>query len=271
MSTSGNGEAGPGTLAPEGPPVDDVPPSGQVPASILMNGGQARVPLWPIYADQIGKVDRLVVYWRRDGTTTTVYDQNKPGPIMETEFVIPLPVHLWAGDGVAYLYYRARPIQPIGNWFTSLDTELFIDHSVIPLPRLEDVDFLYTTNGYLNCGTTPPIWDGVFIRIPYQGFLEGDECVLTWRAYRTLNPTPESYIDGTEGVFTHELTKAEAENPDGFVLPPIPWVNHLEPLIYGCGMAQYKIRSAGVFIGESELKRVKVDRYLPGETGPCGP
>ena len=273
MSTSGDESSGPDTLAAPGPPVDDVPPSGQVPASILLNGGQTRIPRWPIYADSPGKVDRLLVYWRRGTTTDTVYDQNKQGPIMETEFVIPLPASLWAGDGVAYLSYKVIPIAPPGNGFTTNDTVLYIDHSVVPLPELLGVSFLYTTPmNYLNCGTLPPIWDGVFIRIPYQGFREGDECVLTWRAYTSLTPAPQNYIDGTEGVFTHQLSRAEAEDPQGFIMPPIPFATYIEPLLFGCGSAQYKIRRRpGGFIGESELRWVKVDRYLPGTAEPCGP
>ncbi|NUT86370.1 hypothetical protein HNO91_08055 [Pseudomonas corrugata] len=272
MPTTGNGGNVPNTLATPGPPVDDVPASGQVPASVLINGSQTRIPRWPIYANAPGEVDRLTVSWRRDGVTTTVYDQDLQGPITETEFVIPLPVPLWAGDGVASLSYEVEPIVPAGNGFTSLDTDLYIDHSVIPLPELLEAVFpnanLY---GYLNCSTVPPIWDGVSIKIPYQGFQDGDECVLTWRAYTTLNAAPGSYIDGTEGIFTHRLTRAEAEDADGFVLPAIPFATYVEPLLYGSGSAQYKIRRAGNFIGESKMNRVKVDRYRPGETEPCGP
>ncbi|QIB03552.1 MULTISPECIES: hypothetical protein [Pseudomonas] len=272
MSTSGDGNNGTNIPRPADPPlVDDVPPSGQVPASILLNGGQTRIPRWPIYADQIGETDQLRVYWRRDGVTTTVYDEPHDGPITQTEFLIPLPVPLWAGDGVAYLYYEVEPITPPGNAFESRERELFIDHSVIPLPVLKLPRFPNANAaGYLLCDTVPPIWEGVHIKIPYQGFEKDDSCVLTWRAYTSLNAS-EGYIDGTEGVFTYQLTQADAENPEGFEMPPIPYEPHVKPLFYGSGGVTYKISRGGVFIGESRLGTVKVDRFVSGATEPCGP
>lgn len=272
MSISGDGNNGTDTVrASDPPPVDDVPPSGQVPASILLNGGQTRIPRWPNYADAPGEIDQLRVFWRRDGITTTVYDQPQPGPITETEFVVPLPVSLWAGDGVAYLYYEVEQIVPPGNISPSLERELFIDHSVIPLPKLKRPTFPHATDwGYLNCHTVPAIWEGIHINIPFQSFEEDDICVLTWRAYTSLNAS-EGYIDGTEGVFTHTLTKAEADNPDGFEVPPIPYEIYVKPLTYGSGGVTYKISRGGVFIGESILGVVKVDRIVSGEEEPCGP
>jgi hypothetical protein len=57
MSMSDSGANGTEALAAPAPQVDDVPPSGQVPAHILQNGGQARIPLWPIHADELGESD----------------------------------------------------------------------------------------------------------------------------------------------------------------------------------------------------------------------
>jgi hypothetical protein len=272
MSMSDSGANGTEALAAPAPQVDDVPPSGQVPAHILQNGGQARIPLWPIHADELGESDRLVVYWRRDGVVSVVSDQTFQGPIQEQEFVIALPRDLWSGDGVAYLYYLVRPVAPPGNRLYSLETELFIDHSVIPLPELLPAAFPDADSwGYLNCTTSRPIWNGVFINIPYQGFQVNDECFFTWRAYTSLNAASGTYIEGTEGVFTHRLSNQEAENVNGFELPPIPFAQYLEPLLHGSGTARYRIRRAGSFIGESRIGLVRVDRYIPGEPLPCGP
>jgi hypothetical protein len=270
MSTSDNGTNGDALAAPA-PPVDDVPPDGQVPAHILQNGGQARIPRWPDHADEPGESDRLTVYWRRNGVVSTIFNEVLQAPIDESEFLIPLPPSLWAGNGVAYLYYRVISIVPRGNALDSLERELLIDHDVIPLPRLLEAKFPDAKRYYLNCSASRPIWNGVFVEIPYQGFLENDECILTWRAYTSLNAAPATYIEGTEGVFTYRLSRLDAESVNGFEPTPIPFAKYLAPLLYGAGTAQYKIRRAGVFIGESTLGVVKVDRYIPGEPMPCGP
>lgn len=271
MSISENGTSGDALAAPA-PPVDDVPPDGRVPAHILLNGGQARISRWPDHANESGESDRLTVYWRRNGVVSTVFDEVLPGPIEESELLIPLPPPLWAGDGVAYLYYRVISIVPRGNALESFERELFIDHSVIPLPKLLEAKFPDANLwGYLNCATPRPIWNGVFVNIPYQGFQEGDECILTWRAYTSLNAVPSTYIEGSEGVFTYRLSRLDAENVNGFEPPPIPFAQYLAPLLYGSGTAQYRIRRDGIFIGESTKSSVKVDRHIPGVAEPCGP
>ena len=273
MSKSGRSQKKTDILRADPPTVDDVPdsdPDGHVPAKVLLNGGQARVPLWPIYADQIGEQDELTVFWLRNGITTTIYQDIKHGPITEKEFLIPIGTQLLQGDGIAILYYMVRPIP--GNRLLSSEKKLTIDHSVIPLPVLLEPKFPDANLwGYLNCGTQRAIWDGVFIKIPYQGLMKGDECVFVWQGYDSLNGADKTEIPGTEGEFTYTLSEADANNKEGFEVPPIVFIPYVKPVVFGSGTAKYKIRRAGVFIGESTKSLVKIDRTIPGDDIYCGP
>ncbi|MFJ2484610.1 hypothetical protein [Pseudomonas sp. NPDC087639] len=262
-----------GVLLADAPKVDDVPesdPDGKVPAKILMNGGVARVPRWPIYAP-VGESDLLEVFWRRDGVTTTIYSDVKPGPITETEFIIPLDKSIFQGDGVAYLYYRQKRF-PVGNPLTSEERKLTIDHSVIPLPvlkepRFPDVNF----DGYLNCTTLRPIWEGVYVKVPFQNLNKDDICELSWRGYSNLNNSEDFFVEGSAGGLSYTLSQADADNKDGFELPPIPFSPYLEDLINKCCVsATYKIRSAGDYIGKSLVEIAKIDRAISGDEY-CGP
>ncbi|MFJ7796198.1 hypothetical protein [Pseudomonas sp. NPDC096950] len=272
MSLSGSNEDSEGILLADPPTVDGVPesdPDGKLPAEVLLNGGQARIKRWPIYADEPGETDELTVYWRRNGITTTIFQERKSGPITDTEFLIPIDVSLLQDDGVAYLWYRVRAIP--GNPLLSVEKKLTIDHSVIPLPRLLQARFPDATVwGYLNCETKRPIWFGVYLNIPFQSLQAGDECVYFSRGYTSLNGGEEYFIEGTQGEFTYTLTDADARNADGFEPTPIPFIPYVRPMIDNDSMGvSYKIRRRGVFIGEAPQKIVKIDRMQSGV--PCGP
>ncbi|WP_456022552.1 hypothetical protein [Pseudomonas protegens] len=265
-----------GILLADPPTVDGVPdsdPDGRLPAQVLLNGGVARVPRWPIYADAPGKTDLLEVFWRPDGDVAIrIYNDPKVGPITETEFMIPLDKGLFQNDGIAFLYYRVSP-QPFGNPLTSQEKKLTIDHSVIPLPILlkpsfPDVDFY----GYLNCDTENPIWEGVYVKVPFQNFRENDVCELSWRGFSKLTNSEEFYVEGSAGELTHIISLDESGNREGFKLPPIPFSPYLEELIDKCSVtAQYKIKSNGSYIGQSLLNLAKIDRIEAGSSVPCGP
>ncbi|EJM12887.1 hypothetical protein PMI22_05169 [Pseudomonas sp. GM21] len=273
MSTSESRPKKKGILLADAPSVDDVPdsdPDGRLPANVLLNGGQARVPRWPIYADQPGEMDELTVFWRRDGRTIEIYKEIKNGPITEKEFLISIGTHLLLGDGVAFLYYMVKPIP--GNRLFSVERKLTIDHSVIPLPVLLEPTFPDANGGgYLNCGTERAIWDGLYIKIPYQNLEKDDVCVLFWQGYTSLNGADKTEITGTEGEFSYTLSDEDAKNINGFELPPIVFVPFVEPVVYGSGTARYKIRRAGEFVGESKKGLVRIDRIEAGEENYCGP
>lgn len=265
-----------GILLADPPTVDGVPdsdPDGLLPAEVLLNGGVARVPLWPIYADVPGETDLLEVFWRPDGDAAVrIYDDPKIGPITETEFMIPLDKGLFQNDGIAFLYYRVSP-QPFGNPLTSAEKRLTIDHSVIPLPILLKPIFPHVNLwGYLNCASVKPIWEGVYVKVPFQNLSRGDICELSWRGFSVINGREEFYVEGSAGGISHTMTLAEAENNDGFELPPIPFSPYLEQLIDRCSVtARYKVKRGGRYIGESRDELAKIDRIIPGEDIPCGP
>ncbi|WP_285415685.1 hypothetical protein [Pseudomonas sp. efr-133-TYG-5] len=276
MSISEGNSSSP--LLADPPKVDDVldsDPDGNVPAKVLLNGGIARVPRWPNYADQPGRADELTVYWVRGGVTDTIYKQVKDGPITEVEFAIPLDVSLFANDGIAHIYYSVRAVRPFpGNRLDSAEKKLTIDRSVIPLPILLEPEFPDATySGYLNCDTQRPIWDGIFVLIPFQGFKKGDICESVWRGFSVLNGAEQFYVPGTRGEFSYTLSEDDEKNLDGFELPPIPFVPYSEPLVNRCsGTLVYKIKRAGVYIGQSEVGLVKIDRIIVGSGGKsCGP
>ncbi|MFJ2709955.1 hypothetical protein ACIOZM_03605 [Pseudomonas sp. NPDC087346] len=262
-------------LAPP-PTVDDVPdsdPDGNVPAKVLINGGTARVPRWPNYADQLGKADELTVYWVQGGITKTIYQQVKDGPITEVEFEIPLDASLFSNDGIAHLYYSVRAVKPFpSNKLNSFEKKMTIDHSIIPLPVLLAPEFPDANIwGYLNCAAERPIWDGIFVFIRFQGFKKDDVCESVWRGFSSLNGVEESYVAGTRGEFSYTLTEEDEENINGFELLPIPFIPHSEPLVNSCsGTVVYKINRAGVYIGQSDIGLVRVDRTISGGE-PCGP
>jgi len=278
MSISKGNSSSPLLAAP--PTVDDVPdsdPEGNVPAKVLIYGGTARVSRWPNYADQPGKSDELTVYWVQDGTTTPIYKKVKDGPITDIEFAIPLDASRFSNDAIVHLYFSVRPVKPFpGNKLTSREKKLTIDRSIIPLPVLLAPKFPDATKwGYLNCDTSRPIWDGIFVFIPFQGFKKGDICESVWKGFSVLSADENYYVDGTRGEFSYTLTEEDEKNIEGFELPPIPFVPHSKPLIDKClGTVVYKIKRGVDYIGESEVGYVKIDRIIPdifGALAICGP
>jgi hypothetical protein len=126
--------------------------------------------------------------------------------------------------------------------------------------------------GYLNCATKNPIWEGVYVKVPFQNFRENDVCELSWRGFSELTNSEEFYVEGSAGELSHTVSLAEAGDREGFKLPPIPFSPYLEQLIDKCSVtAQYKVKRDGRYIGQSRDELAKIDRIIPGEDIPCGP
>ncbi|MFP0198762.1 hypothetical protein ACKJSM_26825 [Pseudomonas sp. PHC1] len=272
-----NGERSSGVLLADPPTVDGIPesdPDGNVPADVLINGGTARVKRWPNYADQPNKTDELLVYWDLDGDKKTIYQKNLDGPITELELPIALDADLFAKNGTAKLYYSVRAVKPLpGNRVDSQEKKLTIDRSIIPLPKLlrpifPDADIW----GQLHCSSNRPIWIGVFVVVPFQGFKKDDICEWVWKGFSVPTNDDRYFVESTFGQFSYTLSEVDANNRSGFELPLIPFDPHVKPLIDNCaGSVVYKIKRAGAYVGQSWVGVVKIHRRPAGQLDPCDP
>lgn len=186
----------------------------------------------------------------------------------EIRLILPGDVVRAAGDGALYLTYKVQ--DRAGNQTpSSLDT--FVDVQLVPIPELPELpepEFPDATiYGYINCGHAP--WNGIRVRLPLTSGIAapGDEILLSWQGYETLNGvTP---IIGTEGEFLGTVTSKDlsAGFKDMLVAPYDP---HIEPIEEGSAIALYRLKKSNGQSALSYAGLVKITRKLPsGEL--CGP
>ncbi|MGV2835651.1 hypothetical protein [Pseudomonas shirazensis] len=127
----------------------------------------------------------------------------------------------------------------------------------LPGPDIPQAD----ASGYLNCGTMPPIWEGVTIRVEgNSNFAEGDIVDVAWLGYEDqggLKPIPSTAF--TERKY---LSKEQAEN--GFEVTVLPYDVHIEPMEKAASaVISYELTKLAGGYGKSQRVLFYIDRTLP--------
>ncbi|MFJ4196708.1 hypothetical protein [Pseudomonas sp. NPDC089534] len=249
--------------------VADDDPDGYIPEELLAQGIEVLVPIWPNPADP-GQTDKLIVEMKRNGVVVFSQRTEHPGPIAETQFTIAIGPAYLVDDGIVEVMYTT--LNHFNNPAYSLPRKLTIDHTLIPKDLTEPNFPAANRNGYLNCSSEPPIWEGVEVKVPtLPDFVRvGDVCSVEWTGYLTLNgsgaPIAQTYkkIDKT-------IMNAQ-EIAQGFSVLVEPYRPHIEPMQkLASALANYTLYRGGRRIGVSLKGLVKIDRVIPGEEQLCGP
>ncbi|UVL01216.1 hypothetical protein [Pseudomonas sp. B21-048] len=243
--------------------VDDNDPAGHVPRDLLINGTRIVIPYW---IDPVPN-DELWVVLRQNGVEHRLYTEFYPTPLTVPFLYFDLTAQHLATDGIAFLYYKIWKGSG-GTDDPSPERQLTIDHT--PLLTLEEPWFRHATlRGYLNNDTNPPLTSGATVVIPsfINIALPGDIAKVHWRGYSSLNGSgPE--VPGTYGVWDKQLSAADIANGFDHV---VPFLVHISPLFdYDSAVVVCQLFRGGWLIAESEKGLVKIDRVIPGESGPSG-
>ncbi|WP_223484219.1 hypothetical protein [Pseudomonas sp. A-RE-19] len=250
----------------------DVDPEGHIPLELLRTGIDVVVPLWPEPAKDPGERDILTVRFEQPGQEPVKIENTYLPEDMKSEFIIHIVPEYLQNNGVGELWYDL--LDSADNPSFSFPRKLTIDHTPIP-SDLKEAEFPHANKeGYLNCDTDPPLWDGVTIKIPaLSGFNVGDRCEVLWKGYSSLNGSgPE--ISGTrKNVIRPNLTDQDVR--EGYSLVIEPYDPHIKPMVDNASATVgYKVYRGMKLVGESKVAVVKIDRIIPGEDGKdlaCGP
>ncbi|WP_085657002.1 hypothetical protein [Pseudomonas sp. B11(2017)] len=243
--------------------VSELDPDGHIPRDVLIAGTIGRIPRWPNFPADPDDFTILRVYWRQDGATDEIFTATYTQADDRPEFTFPITPEQMSVDGTAVIYYELEGFN--GNLDPSPERKLTIDHELAPTlraPEFPDVNFY----GYINCSSAPPVWERIRVKILSEPvFLNGDECVLQWQGFDSLNGSPPVLTPVHE--FRRTLSPADVSN--GFVID-IPFDPYVRPMVDNdSALAQYTLFRAGVSFRKSRKGLVKIDRTLPGSP-PCG-
>ncbi|WP_339525616.1 hypothetical protein [Pseudomonas sp. EL_65y_Pfl2_R96] len=243
--------------------VDDTDQEGHISREILRNGTRIVIPYWSEPEDD----DELWVMLRQNGVVNRLYTVFYPKPLSASFLYFDLTSQHLATDGIAWVYYKVWKGSG-GNDDPSPERQLTIDHT--PLLTLEEPMFPHATPwGYLNNNTKPPLTSGATVAMPASTnvALPGDLAKVYWQGYPSLNgsgvPVPETY-----GVWDRLLSEQDIKNGYALVVPFEPHIRTLfdnDSAVVTCQLFRAKR-----LIAESKKGLVKVDRVIPGESGPSG-
>ncbi|TMU70950.1 hypothetical protein FGA82_27515 [Pseudomonas fluorescens] len=243
------------------PVVIEVDASGVILPIAHQNGLTVIVPRWPFPAP-VGSPNFLYIYLDEK----EVFQQNYPSPLTEPDYRPIIAPEFFAVDGTYRLHYETITD---GNPAYSGDKFLIVRRKP---PVVLDEPVFPSANiwGYLNCTSTPLLWERVIVRIPVPTSIEwreDDEVRLGWVGYASLNGSGPA-------LFTHELKKTliRQEVVTGFDFWIVDYEQYVKPLEKNASaLAVYSIFRNGVPIAASSPGLVKIDRKIPGEDYACGP
>lgn len=249
--------------------IEGVGADGVLPPAASTDGARLLIPIWPNPSVIIGKSDLLEIWVTEPGasTETLFYSNLFPVPVTIPPFFL-LPAQYLQRNGNIALRYRVTQGDS-GNEDTSLP-QTFIVRRPVPV-NLKEPTFPNTTLwGYLNCSSSPKVWEAVHIKVPAQPgrFGLGDEFVLDWKGFDSLNGVRP--IPGTALQVSKTLTKTDVDEGPLFILGNDKYEQYIKPIEYGSALAHYTHFRNGIALGQSEVGLLKIDRKLPGKP-PCGP
>jgi hypothetical protein len=252
--------------APQVVGVDVNDPEGLIPIELIAKGLDGIVKRWENYPDQPPRKDRLKVAWEFAGTVTWVFDE-LIYPVPPEQLIIKIDPGYLAENGVAYLSYEVC-LEDL-NCIPSAKRKLTIDNTPVDLlaPKFPSANF----DGYLNCDTDPPLWDGVRVKVlPDPGFALGDVLIVHWEGYKSLNGSGSPIANTYKQIRKKILTLEELD--EGVEVLIEPFVPHVEPMINkASALARYSLERNGRIVRRSKDGLVRIDRVISGEEIPCGP
>lgn len=247
----------------------DIDPEGHIPLSLLLKGIDVVVPLWPEPAKEPGEEDTLTICFEQTGQTPVRIPNTYKPEDMRPEFIIRIgPEHL-KNNGVGELWYEL--VNSAENPSESFKRRLTIDHTPVP-EDLKEAKFPHANlQGYLNCSTVPPLWEGVTVQIPsLPGFQVGDRCEVLWRCYSSLNASGVEMSRARKRVIRPSLSDQDIR--EGYSLVIEPYDVHIKSMVNNdSATVVYRVFRGTKLVGSSNVALVKVDRIISGEELPCGP
>jgi hypothetical protein len=253
--------------------VEGADGNGTLPPEASIVGANLLIAMWDAPSQIPGNGDLLEIWVLEPGasTETLFYSNRFPVPVtIPASFL--LPAQYLRQDGEISLRYRVTA-EDTGNADTSLPQQ-FTVRRVIPVNLAEPTFPSATLWGYLNCASSPKLWESVIVRVPAQQgrFVLDDECTLDWEGFSNLNGVGP--IPGTALQLSKKLTQAEADSGLGFVftLGSDTYLQHIKPMGNNASaVARYTLYRNGVALGRSASGLVKIDRVIPGQSELCGP
>lgn len=251
----------------------DIDPAGNIPYELLLTGIDIVVPRWTNYASEPGERDILHVCFEQPALgqdPVRIETMYLPEDMEELEFIIHIgPEHL-RNNGPGNLWYEVY--DTANNLADSFRRTLTIDHTPVPTD-LTVAEFPHAKDGYINCTTQPPMWEGVTVKIPSLTGFEvevGDVCNIYWSAYLSRNGSGLQITKARKKI-EHKIS-TEEELRNGFVEVVAPYDIHIKPMISNASaLVGYEVYRGARQVGKSIVGLVRVDRIIPGEELPCGP
>ncbi|HEX4550529.1 hypothetical protein [Pseudomonas sp.] len=253
--------------------IEGVGADGVLPEAASTDGARLLIPLWQDPSVTPGKSDLLEIWVTvPDATVEELFYSNSfPVPVAAGyPGVFLLPARFLQRDGNIILRYRIT-LGDNGNEDTSLP-QTFIVRRQVPINLAEPTFPHATPWGYLNCGSTPKLWEAVWVDVPTQRgrFLANDVCVLEWEGFFTNNG--KIAIPLTKLEINKILTPEEADNGPVFILGSDKYERYIKPMENDASaLARYTLYRNGIALGRSPFGLVKIDRTNPGTNLLCGP
>ena len=246
----------------------DIDPDGHIPLELLLTKIEVIVPLWPSYATGPEDRDLLIVCFKQSGQPLVQIENIYKAGDIKPQFIIPIDASHLQVNGVGELWYEV--FDSADHPSKSVRRNLTIDHTPIPVD-LKQPGFPHKNNqGYLNCDTDPPLWNGVTVSVPaLTGFKVGDRVELLWRGYTSLNGSSVEYVRARKRVVRPALSDEDIKG--GYLVVIEPYDVHINPMVEkSSAIVRYKVYRGRKLVGVSEKGSVKIDRVRAGKP-PCGP
>ena len=253
--------------------IEGVGADGVLPPTASTDGARLLIPLWKDPSVKPGKSDLLEIWVTEPDATTEELFYSNPFPVpvaVGYPGVFLLPARFLQRDGTIVLRYR-NTLGDNGNEDTSLP-QTFIVRRPVPINLAEPTFPHATLWGYLNCNSTPKLWEEVWVDVEAQPgrFLANDVCVLEWEGFESLNgvrPIPFTALEVKK-----TLTQGEADNGPLFILGSDKYERYIKPMERSSSaLARYTLYRNGIALGRSPIGLVKIDRVIPGSNLSCGP
>jgi hypothetical protein len=253
--------------------IEGVGADGVLPPAASTDGAKLLIPLWQDPSVTPGKSDLLEIWVTEPDSTVEelAYSNSFPVPVAAGyPGVFLLAAQYLQRDGNIILRYRIT-LGDNGNPDTSLP-QTFIVRRPVPINLAEPTFPHATLWEYLNCNSTPKLWEAVWVDVTAQPgrFLANDLCVLEWEGFLTSNG--KIAIPLTKLEINKILTQEEADNGPVFILGSDKYERYIKPMENNASaLARYTLYRNGIALGRSPFGLVKIDRTNPGSKPPCGP
>lgn len=241
------------------PDAVEVDAAGVILPIAHQNGLTVIVPKWSVPSPD-GQRNDLYIYLDDVEVSYTWY----LSPLTELEFRIVIDPRFFASDGVVKLSYKTITN---GNEAFSADRPLIISQTPVAI-LVEPIFPDATLWGYLNCDSTPKLWESLRVEVPVPTGIQwqvDDELRLSWRGFASKNGSGVALL-------STEFIKVLSDINQSYVFSITEYERFIKPMEKNASaLASYSVYRNGVLLGKSKDGLVKIDRVIPGENRSCGP